>query len=353
LKSAIIICGWNTAAAQSMAANLSAAGYENCDILSPGRDALALEKAPHIGRIYVFGGDKFNGSAPEAVERELRPVLSKKYDASFNAGPGRAGAALQYFIKADFKAGLSLNDGSMSYSGPWYFLEMLNRGEIYSSGFYNDVSFYNSLLMGAAGAITDFAPAVAGTGADEEGAVFAPVNSCFTSGMAAECSKLFEKEAFPSRVLEPSGEEALKAAARGARCFVTDHPGAASIAAAAGSKTLYLCGGQRGAAGGPFCANAATMCGRINARLIADACTAANGEKNGAALKSWECGRPNPFYVMENEISGFFGKYSGTDADIYSDALKGTGPVSGAFVLYKNLFSIRVARDEQPGGKST
>ena len=44
MKSAIIICGWNTAAAQSMAANLSAAGYENCDILSPGRDALALEK---------------------------------------------------------------------------------------------------------------------------------------------------------------------------------------------------------------------------------------------------------------------------------------------------------------------
>jgi hypothetical protein len=360
LKNAIIICGANTAAAQSMAANLAASGYENCDILSPDRDAIVLENAPHIGRIYALGRDKLKESAlaggPEAagaaLELELQPVLSKKYDASFNAGTGRTGAALQYFINADFKAGLSLKDESMSYNGPWYFLEMLNRGEIYSSGFYNDVSFYNSLLIGAAGSITDFSPALTRTGTTAESAVFAPVNSCFTASMAAECSMLFEKTGFSSRVLKPSREEALKAAVCGARCFITDYPAAAAIAAAAGSKTLYLCRGQRDAAKGPFCANAATMSGKINARLIMETCASSNGGKTCAALKSWECGGPNPFYVMENEINGFFGKYKGVDADIYSDALKGKDAASGAFVMYKNLFSIRVSRDEQAGGKN-
>jgi hypothetical protein len=371
LKKAIIICGGNIPAAQSMAANLAASGYGKSDILSFSERGRILENAPHIGGVYildrkkvkapVFSGE--NGNYGEAAVREMLEPVSIKYDAAFNAGTGRIKAAIHSFIRAEFKAGLSLEGGAFSYKGPWYFLEKLKKGAVYSSGFYNDVSFYNSLLIGAVDSITDFQPAVTRPEALNEKAVFAPVNKFFTPGLAEKCAEIMRGKMVEPLVLNSVAEEAFRhAAGGGAKYFVTDSFAAAAAASAAGSNTVCLCRDAGSLAAGPFGGNAVTVSGRPGAGFITDACFAAGKsslraamkKRGAAALKEWpDAGKANPFYIMENEISGYFEKYSGANAgkaDIYAEALKASDRASGAFVLYKNLFPVKVMREESAGG---
>ena len=209
MKRAVIICGDGITAAQSMASNLAANGYGPSDIISFNKEALILENAPHIGGVYVTGGTAFDESA---VCKAVGGLMAGKYDASFNAAASRVAAAAQNCINADFKAGLSLKNGALSYSGPWYFLEMINRGEIYSSGFYNDISFYNSLLFGAADPVFDIGPLTAKKSSGNGRVVFAPSGSFFTEAAAHGCLGLLEKKLCTAAVLEPGGNAVFYAA---------------------------------------------------------------------------------------------------------------------------------------------
>ena len=357
MKKAVIICGDGITAAQSMASNLAANGYGPSDIISFNKDALILENARNIGGVHVIGG---TASDEGAVCRAVCGFTAGKYDASFNASTNRMAAAAQNCLNADFKAGLSMKNGGLSYSGPWYFLEMINRGEIYSAGFYNDISFYNSLLFGAADPVFDINPATAKKSSGSGRVVFAPSGAFFTAAAAQCCLGLLEKKSRKAVVLAP-GENAVFYAASGeAGCFVTDSPSAACAAAAAGSAAVYLCPEQSKTAPGPLGETALTVSGRINAELISRAVLAAGNqgdmealEKKGAiTVKKWgAAGNINPFFSMEKDIAAFFSRFSGTKTDIYAAAIKGKDTASAAFVLYKNLFSINVMRGENaPGG---
>jgi hypothetical protein len=352
MKKAIIICGEGITAAQSMASNLAANGYGPSDILSFSKEASILENAEHIGDVYNTGETALDEAA---VCMALGGLTAVKYDASFNAGTNRMAAAAQNCINADFKAGLSLKNGALSYSGPWYFLEMINRGEIYSSGFYNDISFYNSLLFGVAGQVLDFNPATAKKNRGSKRIVFAPSGFFFTAAAAHVCLGMLGKKSCKAVVLEPGKNAVFYAASGEAGCFVTDSAPAACAAAAAGSAAVYLCPEQAKIASGPLSETALTVTGRINPGLIASAVFAAWNqgdtvamEKSGAiTLKKWgAAGNVNPFFLMENDIAGYFGRFRDTKTDIFAAAIKGKDTMSAAFVLYRNLFSINVMRSE-------
>jgi hypothetical protein len=373
MKNVLLICGRNIPACQSMAVNLKQAGYAPADIAAFTPDAGLLDGCAGIGNVRilrrkaVMSDAAENGAfeAGESFRRSFDIFLEKKYDLSVNTGLSRSASALQGFVASVSKAGVFEKDGKTGYNGLWYFYDMAVSGKVYLSGAYNDISFYNSLLLGHVDGLYDHAPVFekgAYTERFRSGALVmsrAGTPGALDPATARASASLLEKDSIPSAAVQADPGRGIRMVLETAPMYlVTDSPSAAGCAAAAGSAVVYVHSKQHQCGYGPVSKRSLTIRCRPTPQMIADAVNSLrqesgfNENKWGNALaKQWEPG-VNPFLLIEKEISSYFGKYerSVSAPEIFSDAGKFSGPTAAKLEFYSHISGVNVLADELAKG---
>jgi hypothetical protein len=374
MKKALLICGKNIPACMSMAMNLNKAGYEPCDAAAFSPDAFMLRGAAGIGEVRILRRrdvcrealEKGAAASGKTAEESFGIFTRRKYDLSVNTGLSGAAAALQGSVDAGAKSGMIKKEGKIGYSGLWYFYEMASVGKVYASGVYNDISYYNSLLLGYVDGLYDYEPA-GGSAAEQKNTALilsrTKMPGSLGGKIAEEAAALLEKTGIStSTACAAPSECAIFAAKANPGYLITDSSSAACSAAASGAAVVYVCTQQRQCASGPFSKRSITIKGKAAPYLIAEAVSGIRkgkgtlpAESKGGVCSLSYAPAVNPFFLMEKEINSYFGFYKNdiSAGKVFEDALEKSGDTALKILFYKNMFGVNVLPDELSHGMET
>jgi hypothetical protein len=221
------------------------------------------------------------------------------------------------------------------------------------AGFYNQISFYNSILCDIVSEVRDYEPLriIKQRNTKEAEIHFSSFNYEKNKSIIYEFNKILLEKGFKTKIYNLNVHESLsKIINSEASILITDMAETARFSASLGIETVFICYSPRVAAAGPFGKKSITICAHGGVTAAKNAITSRAWETGncgaGYYIEKWEglIDAINPFLFARKKLSSYLSIY-GSSVDvtrIFTDAKKRNCDTANELVFFSEIIKTNV-----------